>query len=264
VADLVAGAPAVPDTGQRSSQQVPPGSRLSLADLFTLGNATCGFLAICSIAALLHEPGGELASNAGRPSTAILLLLLGAAFDLIDGKVARRRGGSAMGAHLDNLADAISFGLAPAFLVGAWASRNATNPAERSLAIGAATVCLLAVVVRLARFAVMPGQCGVFMGLPCPMGALTVVSIVLLDPPVVPAALAIMVVALLMVSRITYPKPHGPSAILVLLWIALNVSCLGAYAVRLPGADGLVQTCASVQIVLTLVIPLGLRRIGRD
>jgi CDP-diacylglycerol--serine O-phosphatidyltransferase len=245
-------------------RQADPGlrNRLTIADAFTLGNAACGFLAICSVAALLHDPsasGGAL-MDSRLPATAIMLLLIGAACDLLDGPLARRLGGSVMGAHLDNLADAISFGLAPAFLVVAWGSHSAANPAERLFAIGAATLCMLAVVLRLARFAAVPGECGVFCGLPCPMGALTVVSIVLLDPPVIPAALAIAGVAAMMVSRITFPKPHGPSAVLVLLWIAFSVCCLSCYALGVPGADGLIQTCAYMQIILTLVVPLGMRR----
>ncbi|MCW2915211.1 MAG: CDP-diacylglycerol--serine O-phosphatidyltransferase [Actinomycetia bacterium] len=238
------------------------GSRLTIADAFTLGNAACGFLAICSIAALLRDPAtsGDALLSSRRPATAIMLLLIGAACDLLDGPLARRLGGSVMGAHLDNLADAISFGLVPSFLVVAWGSHSAANPVERSFAVGAAMLCMLAVVLRLARFAAVPGEYGVFCGLPCPMGALTVVSIVLLDPPVIPAAIAIAGVALMMVSKITFPKPHGPSAILVLLWIAFSVCCLSSYVMGLPGADGLIQTCACLQIILTLVIPLGMRR----
>lgn len=53
--------------------------------------------------------------------TAVVLLLIGATCDLFDGLVARKFRASAMGAELDNLADVISFGFAPAFMVVIWA-----------------------------------------------------------------------------------------------------------------------------------------------
>jgi CDP-diacylglycerol--serine O-phosphatidyltransferase len=253
-----------PPRQRRSPERSPapePGTRLSLADLFTLTNGACGFLAICSMAALFHDRQGNTPIR--LPSTAVMLLFLGATCDLFDGQIARRFGGSCMGAHLDNLADAISFGLAPAFLVGVWGTRAAHNPFEHAAAIGAATICMLSVLVRLARFAAVPTPKGTFMGLPCPMGALTVVAIVLLDPPVPAGALAIVLVALLMVSRITYPKPQGPTAVVVLLWIAFSVASVVAYALGVPGGQSLVLTGAALQILFTLVIPLSVWRTAR-
>ncbi len=240
----------------------PRGGRLSVADLFTLANAACGFLAICSIAALFHDPdpAGGFDFGDRLPSTAVALILIGAAFDLVDGPIARKYGGSCLGAHLDNLADAISFGLAPAFLVAVWGTREASSLALQAAAITAATMCLLAVLVRLARFAAVPAAAGTFMGLPCPMGALTVVAIALLNPPVQFAAPAIVLVSVLMVSRIAYPKPHGATALIALAWLACSVSALGAYAARLPGSTSLLMAGAALQLLLTLLIPVGTRR----
>lgn len=250
-------------------QEAEPSARLSLADMFTLTNAACGFLAICSIAALFRDPSvaGQPAADGGPirlPSTAVMLLFLGATCDLFDGQIARRFGGSCMGAHLDNLADAISFGLAPAFLVGVWGTREAGDSLERGAAVTAGTLCMLAVLIRLARFASVPTAKGTFMGLPCPMGALTVVAIVLLDPPVLAGSLAIVAVALLMVSRITYPKPQGATAILVLLWVAVSVSSIAAYALGMPGSESLVLAGAGLQILFTLAIPLGMWRAAKS
>jgi CDP-diacylglycerol--serine O-phosphatidyltransferase len=237
-------------------------SRLSVADLFTLANAACGFLAICSIAALFHDPdpAGGFSFGDRLPSLAVALILVGAACDLVDGPIARKYGGSCLGAQLDNLADAISFGLAPAFLVAVWGTRATSNLALQGAAITAATMCLLAVLVRLARFAAIPAAAGTFMGLPCPMGALTVVAIALLDPPVQLAAPGIVLVAALMVSRITYPKPHGATALVALAWLVCSVTALGAYAIRLPGSADLITAGAGLQILLTLLIPVGMLR----
>lgn len=230
--------------------------RLTLADIITLGNATCGFLAIYYIAAaMLDHVNTPRELTARSLSTAVALLLIGAACDLLDGAVARRFGGSSLGAHLDNLADVISFGLAPAFLLLAWGTLG-SGYRDQPLALATATIVLLAVVVRLARFASTPGLRGVFQGLPCPMGALTVVAIVFLDLPVEAAAIASIGVAWMMVSKITYPKPTGKPFVATLIWIAVGVGCLVAFAVHAPGADQLVKVSAALQVVLTAAIPL--------
>lgn len=238
--------------------------RLTLADIITLGNATCGFLAIYSIAAaMLHHVNSGTELTARSVSTAVALLLIGAACDLLDGAVARRFGGSPLGAHLDNLADVISFGLAPAFLLVAWGTLGPGNN-DQPLALATATVVLLSVVIRLARFASTPGLRGVFQGLPCPMGALTVVAIVFLELPVLAAAVASIGVAWMMVSRITYPKPSGKTLLATLTWISVGVGGLVAFAVHAPGADMLVKISAALQVVLTATIPLYAWSRGRD
>ena len=86
-----------------------------------------------------------------------------------------------MGAELDNLADVISFGFAPAFMVVIWAGSPTTCPSRWWWA--PPSVLLVAGVVRLARFACVKTKSGDFMGLPIPMGAMTVISIVLLFEP---------------------------------------------------------------------------------
>ena len=60
---------------------------------------------------------------------------------------------------------------------------------------------------------------GTFQGMPSPFGALTVVSIVLLELPFVATLLAIIGTAWLMVSRVEYPKPRGRLAVAMLSWI---------------------------------------------
>lgn len=82
-----------------------------LADLFTLGNAASGLLAI--LFSLLYMESRSLnhffAAVAFTPAALL--------FDWVDGRVARwRRRQSALGRELDSLADVISFGVAPAVL----------------------------------------------------------------------------------------------------------------------------------------------------
>lgn len=235
----------------RPDEPEAPSSRLSVADVVTLGNAIFGFLAVCRLTAAMIGSGGQ--PIARRDLAAVVVLLLCAATcDLFDGLVARRFGGSRLGAELDNLADVISFGFAPAFFIFAWAGADASSP----MVLASAALVLVAVIVRLARFASVPGAEGQFTGMPCPLGAMSVLTIVLLDPPMVPGLIATAFVAYLMVSRLEYPKPHGNSAIAVLAWIGVSVACLTGWALHAPGGQWLLLFGASLVLLLAVTVPL--------
>jgi len=83
----------------------------TVADLFTIGNATCGTISIFLCLDYIAE---------GRNRffwIAFLLLFAALFFDIFDGYWARRsRRQSLLGADLDSLSDIISFGVAPAVL----------------------------------------------------------------------------------------------------------------------------------------------------
>jgi CDP-diacylglycerol--serine O-phosphatidyltransferase len=79
-----------------------------LPALFTAGNILCGYLSLD-------------ASSRGAFDYAAILIFAAAFLDGIDGRVARLTGTtSAFGEQLDSLADVVSFGVAPAFLVYHW------------------------------------------------------------------------------------------------------------------------------------------------
>ena len=241
-----------------ADEEMPLSTRLSIADTLTLGNATCGFMAVyfTTTGVLIpHLTGSEDGGMARHSAaTAVVLMLMASVFDLFDGLVARKLRSSAMGAELDNLSDLISFGLAPAYFVVVWGM--VANDAHQRVSVVAAIVVLLAVVLRLARFSCTTVRDGVFQGMPGPFGALTVVSIVLLGLPFVPTTLAIVGVAWLMVSRVEYPKPRGRLAVAMLGWIVLSMGLLAAWAFGGPGGELLLQTGCALQVVLGAVIPL--------
>ncbi|WP_101786932.1 CDP-diacylglycerol--serine O-phosphatidyltransferase [Nonomuraea indica] len=231
--------------------------RLSAADSLSLGNALCGFLAVCVLASSAIrslQDGGDFRPAPSYFATAVVLLLIGATCDLFDGLVARRFRASAMGAELDNLADVISFGFAPAFMIVIWG--GFTDGVPFPVVLAAAAAILLGGVVRLARFACVKTKSGDFMGLPIPMGAMTVISIVLLFEPSIPALLAVLGVAWLMVSRIEYPKPKGQLAAVVLGWIMVNVAFLTFWVAWPEGGDLPIKIGATMQIALVAAIPL--------
>ena len=80
----------------------------ALPALFTAGNIFCGFLSLD-------------ASARGAFDLAAILVFVAAFLDGLDGRVARwTNTTSAFGEQLDSLADVVSFGVAPAFLVYHW------------------------------------------------------------------------------------------------------------------------------------------------
>lgn len=92
-----------------------------VADLLTLANVASGTGAIFLSMAYIAAAAPSKIYAAG------IMLLLAVVFDLLDGRVARwRHSASPMGRELDSLADAVSFGVAPACLAravglnGAW------------------------------------------------------------------------------------------------------------------------------------------------
>ena len=82
------------------------------ADLLTIGNASCGTVAIFLCLDYLAT------GSARYVWTAFILLPAALIFDVLDGYVARlnKKRQSVLGADLDSLADVISFGVAPAVL----------------------------------------------------------------------------------------------------------------------------------------------------
>lgn len=242
------------------AEEMPLSLRLSIADTLTLGNATCGFMAVyfTTTGILIPHLTGSTETGMARNSaaTAVILMLAAAIFDLFDGIVARKLRSSPMGAELDNLSDLISFGLAPAYFVLVYGMVTPGVDLQQKVSAVAAIVVLLAVVLRLARFSCVTMKDGMFQGMPSPFGALTVVSIVLLGLPFIPTLLAIIGTAWLMVSRVEYPKPRGVLAVAMLSWIVGAMGLLAAWAFDAPGGQMLLQAGCALQIVLAATIPL--------
>lgn len=97
------------------------------------------------------------------------MILLGAIFDSLDGMVARKmNANSALGKELDSLADVITFGVAPGYLL-----YNATLYRFGSIGIIAASSLPILAALRLARFNVDNIK-KVFRGLPSTAAGITV------------------------------------------------------------------------------------------
>lgn len=173
-------------------------TRAVVPSLFTTLNIFCGLLSIINA----HESKIEMAAS---------LIILAAIFDSLDGVMARiTRSSSQFGVELDSLADVVSFGAAPSFLVyqiylntlGSWGVLIASMP----LIFGA---------IRLARFNVqlVGFDKSHFTGLPIPAQAMTISAFVLQNYTIgfglsgLPRDLLapmVVILSLLMISRVKY------------------------------------------------------------
>src|SRR2546425_9295770 len=98
--------------------RVNPMKRIAIIPtLFTLGNGVCGFGAI-TFAARITRDNLLDSQEINWLWWSGMMILAAMVFDLLDGRVARMaRWTSDFGAQLDSLCDAVSFGVAPAFLL---------------------------------------------------------------------------------------------------------------------------------------------------
>ncbi|HUR58318.1 MAG TPA: CDP-diacylglycerol--serine O-phosphatidyltransferase [Opitutaceae bacterium] len=207
-----------------------------LPNLMTAGNLFCGFMAIVNcIQARLAETslsGQYLGhTNIERYRFAVWFIFGAAAFDMLDGRLARMGGRESLfGAEFDSLADVISFGMAPALLMF-YLVLSPTQGFEwfRNVGWFVGFVYLLCAAMRLARFNVItnpllrPGKKDSnkdFVGLPVPAAASTVAATVLfllklheMDRSLKSGSLALiplmLLVAFLMMSTVRYPSGKG-------------------------------------------------------
>jgi CDP-diacylglycerol--serine O-phosphatidyltransferase len=172
-----------------------------LPSLFTTGNLFLGFLAI------VRTLDGRLAEAAPLIGAAVIL-------DVLDGRIARlTHTQSEFGAQYDSLADAVSFGVAPALLAYQWALSLVPRAGWP-----AAFLFLACGVLRLARFNVQRNVVDgrFFVGLPIPAAAAQLAAIVFVVPGAraerweATLALALVVgLAFLMVSTFRYRSFKG-------------------------------------------------------
>lgn len=195
----------------------------------------------------------------GNYSLAVMMILLAAILDGLDGRLARAlHSESKMGAELDSLADFLNFGVATPLVIYLWALQDAHGLGWISVLVF--SVCC---VVRLARFNVSTksqetpkGRSGYFDGIPSPAGALLAllpmfVSFAFGGDMVLPELLIclhMVVIGLLMISHIQTWSPKAmkiprenvkylfvgfafmAAALLTYAWTVLVVLCL-AYVV---------------------------------
>ena len=226
-----------------------------LPSLCTLGNALCGFAAITMVARALlvtdefHNIGPRDVRWAGY------FVILAMLFDALDGRLARfARATTDFGGQLDSVADLVSFGVAPAFLMNRVVVESLRNvvPAGFAGILRVVWICaavyLGCALIRLARFNVEnvhEEEAHLsFKGLPSPAaaGALVSLIIVLADLleegdhawaasvmlwvlPVVAALLGLLMVSKVRYSHVLnqFMRGRKPVGHLVLLFLGIGL-----------------------------------------
>ena len=194
-----------------------------LPNLMTAGNLLCGFLALTFIVQVVPDPTGSEGpvfslTDIEKIKNALWLILGAFVFDALDGRIARLIGKeSPFGLQFDSLADIISFGAAPAFLM----QRVILHDFE-TLGLVVASVYLLCGALRLARYnclSVMSdsGNSREFLGFPIPASAAMVASLTMflvwLDAENLPTSswrwvllVVLVFLSVMMVSEVKYPS----------------------------------------------------------
>jgi CDP-diacylglycerol--serine O-phosphatidyltransferase len=186
----------------------------------TLGNGICGFAAIACASQIGPNPESDIYfAYAGW------LIFVAMLFDVMDGYTARMlRAATDFGGQLDSLCDAISFGAAPAFMLLRLAKDWQTSSVAPAALLGiVAAIYMSCAILRLARFNVEnspdPAYHKRFKGLPSPVAAGCLASLAILrgsgsawaeSEGIIQAIrlwapLGALLVAVLMVSRVSYP-----------------------------------------------------------
>ncbi len=173
-----------------------------IPSLFTVSNIFCGFYSISSAIQGNFERAG-------------ILIGIAMILDTLDGRIARMTNTSSQfGVQLDSLADAITFGVAPAVVCYQWAFYQFENRLIDRAGWVACFLFIICAASRLARFNVQttgtPDK-RYFTGMPTPAAAGLVAAIIYHFPEriagdiwAIAAVLIMLMLAFLMVSRIRY------------------------------------------------------------
>jgi CDP-diacylglycerol--serine O-phosphatidyltransferase len=139
-----------------------------IPNLLTLLNLFCGCIAIVFVSLEQFE-------------NAFILVSLGIFFDFFDGFFARKFGVSGpLGVQLDSLADMVTSGVAPGFLIYSWISDITYESNHFTYIASLGFVITLGACYRLAKFNIDTRQSDSFIGLPTPANTLFIMSLPLI------------------------------------------------------------------------------------
>ena len=194
---------------------------------------------VCGLSAILYALGALQTHNPDDFKKACWMIMLAILLDGLDGRIAvLTRSCSDFGVQYDSMADLVSFGVAPAFLVTTHLQMQAGGAFKPTPICWAMTLILVVcVALRLARFnlQIFEDEKKNFEGLPSPTPAGFIALLLLyfydeesaLHLPPVALFLAVIVLGGLMVSHIPYPslkksdfrKTTTPSSFLLVVFV---------------------------------------------
>lgn len=198
-----------------------------------------GFTAL----SLLLGLGSIVTTQVGELEFAAWLIVWCGLLDTMDGMAARLlKATSPFGAEFDSMADLVSFGVAPAVLVfnaGLQIAGVETDTGQFWVLLTACGVFVLAGAMRLARFNLASGTApkGWFTGVPitaCGGGLVSSMILVLIYHPDVAELLPLhrylpivmFVLALLMISRIRFPKAVVRKSMIINVFQFANIALI--------------------------------------
>lgn len=136
----------------------------------------------------------------GQLDLAAVFIFLGASFDSVDGRAARRVGNSSeFGKELDSLADMVTFGTAPMVML-------LTTEGNKTMKLIAAMIFLACAAIRLARFNSEQSSLNVFIGIPVPAAALLSLLAFFMINRVIVYYILVIGLGFLMISSIRLPN----------------------------------------------------------
>jgi len=237
-------------------------SKYALPSTITLISVLCGFSSVVISMNATNMTDENSYLWAGT------LIILAALFDGLDGRVARAtRTTSEFGVQLDSLADVLSFGMAPAILAYRYGflAIGQGDPQARAVGWAASFFFLACGALRLARFNIQVEQTDprYFVGMPIPVGAACIASIILKWPsPISSEVLSylfsagLFVIGVLMISALSFPsfkkKSRHPKAG---MWITISFLALLCLLVILKTTFFMLFFAA--YLLLSVVINLG-------
>lgn len=200
----------------------------SIPNLFTVGNLFLGIIAI-----ILAFNSGADNKNAELAAIMVIVAML---LDGLDGRVARALNAqSEFGKELDSLSDVISFGVAPAFIMYVVAFQTLEASALAWIVTAIFPICGA---LRLARFNVVTGIPGYFIGLPIPAAGSVLSTLALFHNEIPIPVLLVCTVILsgLMVSTVKYPNFKKVGLPKTALWLTpVIVAAAVTLAIIYPG-----------------------------
>jgi CDP-diacylglycerol--serine O-phosphatidyltransferase len=161
----------------------------------------------------------------GNPLNRILamrFIMLGASFDAIDGRLARRSNTKPrLGAQFDTLADQSTFGLAPSMLI-----LHGFNGLNQYFAFMLAAMYLFAAWFRLSRFMLSPTH-GFFNGMPSPVAATYVAAWYMLpDVDITLFAFNMALISTVMVVNLPYTAMKTVTTLFQKINFAFTISLM--------------------------------------
>ncbi|MFO7785865.1 MAG: CDP-alcohol phosphatidyltransferase family protein [Thermodesulfobacteriota bacterium] len=211
------------------------------ADILSILNLMCGILGIILVLQ-------------GNHVLAALSILAGQIFDLFDGRMAEKHGGTRFGPWLDDIADLVSFGLCPALLM-----ITLGNFRPHAVILGA--LYFFAVAFRLWRFLKRDKHDhdipkGTFNGLPSPAGALVALGTILFWKDLWISWIMIFLTSFLLVSHIRFVHfgrvilPLIPRNVVILLGVL--VLLIAAYLIKVRNPQMLGGTLLGLFLLYAL------------